>query len=427
MATAILTYKEPGLVLPLRLPVSKSIASRLMLMAALGGYDPRTLLSSGSSHLCTDLKVMLQAAGLIYSVPSDGFIELDIRDSGTAKRLLTAVLASIEGVDAILHMSERLAQRPLGPLLEMLSHYGAGTVRRHNNSLIIKGRRPAGDTSEIRVSPSVSSQVFTAIMFVGALSEKGISVLLEGMQPSSSYIEMTASLMRDCGVNALFDAAHLQMQVSPGRFILPPRSLMEPDWSAASYIYLHALLSGKELYIEGLCASGHSLQGDAACASLFSLLGVDTVVESAGVRIVPGKTHKCDRLDISLANTPDLLPALAVACAMTQTPFRFRGVSHLRHKESDRLEACRAEMAKYGITLTIGPDDLRMDNAVCPKQPREIIKTYSDHRIAMSFAQTAILFQTIEMEDPDCADKSFPGFREQMDLLGITIDKDNTR
>lgn len=422
MPIAVLTYKEPGSVLPLRLPVSKSIASRLMLMSALGGYDPQQHTSFDSAQSCTDLEVMYRAARFIHSIPADGKIDLDIQDSGTAKRLLTAVFASIDGVRAVLHMSERLAERPLTPLVEMLSFYGAGTVECKDNLLLIKGKRPVGSKQEITVSPSVSSQVFTAIMLSGALSEQGISIALESTQSSSAYIEMTASLMRDCGVGAHFDKQNLKIQVSPGHFVLPSHSLSEADWSAASYFYLYSLLSEREVYITGLRCPRQSRQGDAACASLFRSFGIDTRVDECGVRLLPNALPKLKRLDVSLADTPDLLPALAVACAMTQTPFCFSGVSHLRHKESDRLEACRAEIAKYGITLTIASDKISMETVSIPHPPVDIIKTYSDHRIAMAFAQTAIYFPGVRIENPECVAKSFPEFWKQMDLSGVKID-----
>lgn len=415
-----LTYREPEQLEPLRLPVSKSIASRLMLMASLGGGNPADLFVG--EKLCDDLQVMLKACGFIYRMPADKSIELDIKASGTAKRLLTAVFASLEGVKAELRMESVLAGRPMGSVIDILSYMCAGQVVSNSDSLSIRGVRPLGFEGTFKMPMSASSQVYTALMYAGALSEHGIKLQLSPFQVSIPYIEMTASLMRSCGVEALVDICGREVRVNPGKFTIPSVQLMERDWSAASYFYLYALLSGRDLEIEGLCTPSSSLQGDSKCAVLFERLGVYTDEGEGSLYLKPRSNDKCKCLDISLRGEPDLVPALAVACTMTGTPFCFRDIAHLRHKESNRLEALKNELKKYGIPVETGPDYIRMKEAVIPHSPAETIETYADHRIAMAFAQTSVMFEGVIINNPKCTDKSFPGFWKQMEHLGVKIE-----
>lgn len=421
MSEIRLTYREPDKTHPVRLPLSKSIAARLMVMALIGGYDPGYL-TEGHTPLCDDLQVILRASHAILALKDKpGHIDIDLRDSGTAKRLLTALCACTPGLSATLTQSTRLAQRPLGNLAVTLGILASGRIQVNDDRTIsVTGGKYLGLDLPINVDTTVSSQTCTAIMLVAPTGMFPSRLVTSPMGVSVPYIRMTAELMRKCGVTATFDPADRRVTVTPATYRRPDRSLLEADWSAASFFYLHSLLTGRQTIIEDLAMPEDSLQGDSVAARLFASLGVETHKTDNGIRLVPG-TRRATRLDISMRECPDLVPPLAVACAMTGTPFLFRNISHLRHKESDRLHSVADALALFGLTVSIGSDSISWDGSQVPHAPASPVKTCGDHRIAMAFAMTATRFQGITLDDIGCADKSFPTFREQIARLGILI------
>lgn len=401
-------------------PLSKSVAARLLVIALLGGADPAALLPPQAT-LCDDLEVMLRAVCTLKERPERAV--LNLKDSGTAKRLLTAVCASTPGLTAELQMSERLAERPIGELLKLLTIYTSARFSQPDKqTLKIIGGRFAGLDLAMNIDLSHSSQTCTALMLVAPRGSSPIQLHLSPRPASLSYVQMTAELMRRCGVEVMFDPPFTNLRVLPGKYCHPEVSMLEADWSAATFFYEYALLSGREIEIKGLCAPQTSVQGDAnATAGIFNTLGVETQVISTGVRLIPVAESQCRKLDVELRSTPDLVPALAVACAMKGIPFLLRGLSHLRYKESDRLEILRRALKSFGVEVRVGIDSLEYDGHSVAVAPTEPVAVAADHRIAMAIAQSAVLFPGLRIDNMECVNKSFPGFWTQMERLGVRM------
>lgn len=421
METTTLTYREPDGTQPVRLPLSKSIAARLMVIATLGGHDPAPLVA-GEEPLCDDLEVMLRATQTILSLKdTGGEAVIDLHDSGTAKRLLTALCACTPGLRATLRQSSRLAERPLGVKDKILSILSSGVVKvNEDDTISIKGGEYIGLDLRLNIDTTRSSQACSALMLVAPGGSSPTELCISPRGVSTPYIGMTASLMERCGATVRFDPRAYTVRVIPSSYREPDTSLLEADWSAAAFFYLWSALSGLPLEINGLKAPGESVQGDSAAARYFEALGVKTEVRDGGIRLTPGGV-RAKSLDILLRECPDLVPPLAVACAMTGTPFLFRGISHLRYKESDRLASVSEALKLFGLKVNIGADSLEWTGNQTPRLPAEPIKTCNDHRIAMSFAMTAVRFSGVRLDSLDCADKSFPAFREQIQRLGVFI------
>lgn len=422
MCEVCLTYREPGGTPSVRLPLSKSIAARLMVLAHLAGSDPGYLVE-GEDPLCDDLQVMLSGIRAIRSFcGKPGIAEIDLRDSGTAKHLLTTLCACTPGLHAVLRQSWRLTRRPYAILREALRVYSSGKVSFNPDGIInVTGGEYIGLGRPNMLDTSRSSQVCTALMLLASTGKGPTRLFLPLNGVSTPYIRMTASLMERCGLEACYDPQSLSVTVVPGPGLSPDAELMEADWSGAAFFYLFALASGIPLSLPRLKRPEDSVQGDSAAAALFAKLGVASEFTPCGTLITPGTLPPDARLDVSLRDCPDLVPPLAVACALTGVPFLFRDIAHLRLKESDRLAAISEALSLCGLKVDIGPDSLGWDGKQTLQTPSQPIGTYADHRIAMAFAMTAPRFPGIRLDDLGCADKSFPTFREQIQRLGVLI------
>ncbi len=422
MSEVCLTYREPGGTPSVRLPLSKSIAARLMVLAHLAGSDPGYLVE-GEEPLCDDLRVMLSGIRAIRRLGGQpGIAEIDLRDSGTAKHLLTTLCACTPGLHAVLRQSPRLAERPSASLAAALRIYSSGKVSFRPDGIIqVTGGEYIGLDRPNMLDTSRSSQVCTALMLLASTGNGPTRLFLPLNGVSTSYIRMTAALMECCGMEACYDPQTLSVTVVPGSCLPPATELLETDWSAAAFFYLFALASGIPLSLPRLKRPEDSVQGDSAAAAFFAKLGVASEFTPVGAVITPGSLPQDASLDVSLRDCPDLVPPLAVACALAGVPFLFRDIAHLRLKESDRLAAISEALSLCGLRVDTGPDSLSWDGRQTLHTPSQPIHTCADHRIAMAFAMIAPRFPGIRLDNLGCADKSFPAFREQIQRLGVLI------
>lgn len=420
-----LIYEAPrsGGPLDVSLPLSKSIAARLLLLGAAAGIHPDGLIPE-SENLSEDIAVMRDASAIIagaYKGESPLSAHIDLKASGTAKRLLTAWFACMPDVRVRMRQSARLSERTIAPLTEALRFIEAGRVSEtagaeQGYELSIEGQLPLRTDKCITLPGNISSQFVTALMLAAVNFPEGITLQLIPPVVSVTYIQMTARLLRSCGISALFDAQTGMVKVAGGNLRPPVPSMIEADWSSASYIYEYVSLSGQSVFIPRLTED--SCQGDSQCAALFSTLGARTTFTQTGALLSPMEvTAECFKAD--MADTPDLVPAVAVTCAMRGIPFEISGVSHLRIKESDRLEAICANLKAFGLNVTTDGDTLRWTGQDSPRRPQSALPVYDDHRIAMSFALTAICVPGVAILNPDAVNKSFPGFWTQMRKLGL--------
>lgn len=424
--TIELMFEAPrsGEPLAVSLPLSKSIAARLLLLGAAAGVHPDELVPE-SDNLSEDISVMREASGIIARAYKDEGMSarltqhIDLKASGTAKRLLTAWFACMPGMRVRMRQSVRLSQRTIAPLIDALHSIGAGRVSasaEQGNALCIEGKLPLHTDKCITLPGNISSQFVTALMLAAVRFPKGIKIQLIPPIVSAAYIAMTAHLMNVCGITTRFDTQSGIVEVTGGILRAPVPSMIEADWSSASYLYEYVSLSGQPVCIPRL--KGDSCQGDSKCAAIFHSLGVRTTFTEKGALIAPIEvTAECFKAD--MADTPDLVPAVAVTCAMRGLPFEISGVSHLRIKESDRLEAISTNLRAFGLNVKAAGDTLSWDGHGVPRQLRSPLPVYDDHRIVMSFALTAIRVPGVTLLDPDAVNKSFPGFWTQMRNLGL--------
>lgn len=389
-----------------RLPASKSISNRLLILNALA-KKPGTIRNLSESD---DTQVLLRA----LDNPSE---VIDIGHAGTAMRFLTAFLSIREG-NHKLTGSERMQNRPIKELVDALSSLGAAisyTGKEGYPPLSIKGRSLKG--GGITIDSSISSQYISALMMIGPLMQKGLKIHLQKDMVSSSYISLTSDIMLELGIPVIFSGNTIQI---PYHEIIGRDILVEADWSAASYWYAMAALSEKvELEIEGLFKE--SYQGDSILPELFAGFGVLTEYYPGGIRLK--RTERTIReLNFDFRENPDLAQTMVVLCGLLDIPFQFSGTVTLKIKETDRVLALRQEMGRLGILLDVDPDGswIRWDgkNKV-EKESSPCILTYQDHRMAMAFAPAAMKVPGLIIEDPGVVHKSYPRFWDDLESVGF--------
>lgn len=400
-----------------KLPASKSISNRAMIIYALSGG--KTLPENLSD--CDDTNVIVNA---IQNMPD----VIDIKAAGTAMRFLSAYLSVTEGTHTITG-TERMKHRPIGVLVDALRFLGAEITYLNEEGfppLKITGRKHEGGYLEI--PGSVSSQYISALLMIGPVLCKGLTLKLTGEIISRPYIDLTLWMMKEFGAEADWSDIDT-ITVKPKPYKSREYSI-ESDWSAASYWYETLALSDNyedEIKFAGLMDG--SMQGDSIARYLFSLMGVKTIFDSTKQGIPTTVTLKklerhVPRLDYDFINSPDLAQTFVVSCALMDIPFKFTGLRTLKIKETDRIEALKTEMKKLGyIIKDENGDSLVWDGERCEPATDIAIDTYEDHRMALSFAPAAIKLPGIKINDPNVVTKSYPNFWNDMRNVGFIIDE----
>ena len=403
----------------IKLPASKSISNRALVIHALcGGKIQPDNLSD-----CDDTEVIINA---LQNNP----YEINIKAAGTAMRFMTAYLSVKDGEEHVLTGTERMQHRPIGILVDALRRLGAEIQyvgQEGYPPLRIRGHRLEGGLLE--VPGHISSQYISALLLIGPMLEKGLTLRLTGDIISRPYIDLTLWTMREFGADAEW-ADFETIVVKPKPYTERPYYI-ESDWSAASYWYEMMALSRNEqdaLRLEGLMDG--SKQGDSSVRYIFSLLGVKTTFgttkEGVPTTVTLQHSGRCvPRLDYDFVNSPDLAQTFVVCCAVLNVPFHFRGLSTLKIKETDRIEALKTEMRKLGyIIRDVNDSELIWDGEMCEPSSGLGIDTYEDHRMALAFAPAALRINPLRINNPQVVSKSYPHYWEDLTQCGFHIEQD---
>ena len=400
----------------INLPASKSNSNRALIIYALSGgrHLPQNLSD------CDDTEVIIDA---LRYMPE----EINIKAAGTAMRFMTAYLSVMRGTH-VLTGTERMKHRPIGILVDALLKLGADIEYVGEEGfppLRIVGKSLDGGLLEI--PGNVSSQYISALLMIGPMLKDGLMLRLLGDVISRPYIDLTLWTMNEFGADAEWTSADT-ITVKPK----PYQSrdyFIENDWSGASYWYEIMALSDdpeSEIRLTGLMDG--SKQGDSITRYIFSLLGVKTKFESkqAGVpqTVTLKKNGRCvPRLEYDFVSCPDLAQTFVVVCAAKNIPFRFTGLSTLKIKETDRIEALKQEMRKLGYVLKdVNDSELLWDGERCEPSLEQGIDTYDDHRMALAFAPYAQKQDGLLINHPQVVTKSYPHYWEDLQHAGFGID-----
>jgi 3-phosphoshikimate 1-carboxyvinyltransferase len=403
----------------IKLPASKSISNRALIIHALSGG---AILPNNLSD-CDDTTVIIDA---LQNNPH----EINIKAAGTAMRFMTAFLSVKDGEEHVLTGTERMKHRPIGVLVDALRHLGADIKYAGEEGfppLRIKGRKLEGGLLE--VPGNISSQYISALLMIGPTLKNGLTLRLTGDVISRPYIDLTLWTMREFGADADWsDFETISVAPKPYK---ERTYFIENDWSAASYWYEMMALStheDDEIRLEGLMDG--SKQGDSSVRYIFSLLGVKSTFESRkeGVptTVTLRHTNRCvPRLEYDFVNSPDLAQTFVVCCALKNVHFHFTGLSTLKIKETDRIEAMKKEMRKLGYVIhDKNNSELIWDGERCMPEIEGGIDTYEDHRMALSFAPASLCIDGLSINNPQVVTKSYPHFWEDIKSAGFEVIND---
>lgn len=408
-------------------PGSKSITNRALVLGALAAgrstlsnvlfADDTRVMMDGLEALGFELRTQEQnhsvmVMGRAGTIPVAA-ARLECGNSGTTIRFLTAMCALGKG-EYILDGVERMRQRPIGDLAEMLKHLGVRTRFLEKSGfppiLVHADQLPGG---LLRVGAAASSQFLSAILMAAPYARHELRVDLDGPQTSWPYVELTMLMM---------DAFHVTPELirdpktqEPKTIIVPQGTYtgqsfaIEPDASNATYfLALGAIHPGATVTVRGL--GKQSRQGDVGFADVLRRMGAGVVMEKDSITVTG--PAELQGVEVDLSAMPDTAQTLAVVALFSNGRTTIHGLKTLRVKETDRLAALHAELTKLGAVVAIEGDTLRVDAPLSVK-PAEI-ETYDDHRMAMSFALAATKAPGVIIKNAECVKKTYPGYFEDL-------------
>jgi 3-phosphoshikimate 1-carboxyvinyltransferase len=433
MSTPTISYPDTLEIKPLsrppvatvRVPGSKSISNRALVLAALSdplqGSELHGLLQS------EDIEVMLAALralgfriqvdwttqtvhvrrGAFASPIPVRSADLFVGNSGTSMRFLTALVCLGNGLYKLDGIT-RMRERPIADLVEALRQLGVSIeCDLGNGAPPVTVAADGLKGGKVRIKGNISSQFLSGLLMVAPMASSDLTIEVEGTLVSKPYVAMTIEMMGRFGATVETDLEHyFYVPVLPAYRSTTLK--IEPDATAASYFFGAAAITRGNVTVAGL---GHnSVQGDMRFGVMLREMGC-TVVSQSDTAVVGGPLRG---VDVDMNDISDCVMTLAAVACFAQGPTTIRNVAHIRHKETDRLHALATELRRVGadveefaegLTITPGP----LHGAV--------IETYNDHRIAMSMALIGLVTPGIILKNPACVAKTYPRFFEDLERL----------
>ena len=408
----------------LRLPGSKSISNRTLLLAALARGTTRLegLLESDDTHVMKEalsaLGVRMEATGResahVHGVGSGhGFpvkrADIFLGNSGTSARSLAAVLALADG-HYELRGVPRMHERPIGDLVDALRPAGARVsyLGREGFPPLAIAPREAVAAPRLSIRGNVSSQFTSGVLMALPWTGAASTVAIEGELISRPYVELTLNLMERFGVKVAREGdARFSIPAGEG-YRSPGEILVEGDASSASYFLALGALGGP-VRVEGVGRA--SVQGDIHFTRVLAAMGAriefgDHWVEASG-------QAPFEPFDLDMNLIPDAAMTSAVLALFAKGPCTLRNIGSWRVKETDRIAAMATELRKFGAGVEEGPDWLRVaPPAKWPEAP-VAVDTYDDHRMAMCFSLASFGPTPVRINDPKCVAKTFPRYFDE--------------
>ena len=386
---------------------SKSISNRLLILESLFKNIQIGNLSNS------------QDTQLLKKALSENTETVDIHHAGTAMRFLTSYYSIAEGKTTVLTGSGRMKERPIKNLVTALQNLGVEIEYLENEGfppLKIKGRKIT--ETKVDVPANISSQFITSLLLIAGKLEKVLEINLVGEVTSRSYIEMTLDILKKFGIQASFVGNLIKVEpFNESNQHSVVNYEVESDWSSASYFYSFAALGRETIHLKSFYKE--STQGDSAIAKIYEeFFGIQTIFTEAEHKITlqPDPNFQFpDKIVLDMNNCPDIAQTLCVTAAALKIPFEISGLGTLRVKETDRLLALYNELQKLGTETEITDTTIQSLNF---KEPEEniSIRTYQDHRMAMSFAPFCLI-KELNIEDENVVEKSYPMFWEDLSKI----------
>ncbi len=405
-----------------RLPGSKSITNRALLLAALADGESRLIAPLHSDDTWYMASALREFGVTIEETPERSFVvagkggrfdapskPLFIGNSGTTVRFLTAAACfAPAGADVVLDGVARMRERPIRDLVGALLTLGVDTECLNGHGcppVRVQGGGMAGGRCRLR--GDVSSQFLTALLQAAPYARQDVEIEIVGELISKPYIDITQSVMASFGVS-LVNEDYQKLRVPAGQRYASRDYAVEADASNASYFLAAAAVTGGTVTLENLGTD--SIQGDIGFLDVLERMGC-TVTRGALVTLTG--PAKLSAIDADMDAIPDTAQTLAVVAAFADGPSRITNIASLRVKETDRVKAIAKELPKLGVRVEEGPGDWTITPPAHGVYTAAEIDTYEDHRMAMAFAVAGLRVPNLTINNPGCVAKTFPDFWER--------------
>lgn len=402
-------------------PPSKSYTHRALIIAALADGESRIFGQLDADDTRMTARALMQMGvridwgkDVIIVQGTGGRLKppdqpIDIADSGTSMRLLTGLALLAEG-PVTLTGSDRMKERPLGPLIETLNNAG-GTICYLEKSgcppVLIDGTLTGG---RIMIDGSVSSQFVSSLLIAAPYASEDSDIILTGDPVSVPYILMTREIMEKFGVEVLKREGpdgNSAFHVPGNTSYRSSEYTVEGDFSSASYWFALAAVTGGSVTVQGLNPA--SVQGDRQLIDILVKMGCESKITSDSITIT-GK-HPLNGITVDMSDCPDIVQTVCMVAAIAASETRITGVHHLRMKESDRIAAIADGLTALGGRVETEEDAIVITPSLLHGG---VIHPENDHRTAMSFAILGCVTGDLTILDAGCVTKSYPGFWEEL-------------
>ncbi|CAI5743214.1 unnamed protein product [Hyaloperonospora brassicae] len=427
----------------IRVPGSKSISNRVLLMAALGSGSCRI---TGLLH-SDDTQVMmnaLQKVGAKFSWENSGAVlvvkgtagkfstvadgeEIYLSNAGTAARFLTSAMTLVpheKNGTVIVTGNHRMKERPIAPLVDALRGNGCDIAYTENEGcppLAIRGTGLRGGT--VRLAAKVSSQYVSSVLISAPYAKEPLLLELEEDEPTSlPYILMTVQLMKEFGI-AVETLAPNRYRVPCGVYENPDAVSVEVDASSATYPLAFAAITGGQVTVEAL--GDTSLQGDAAFHTLLRSMGCTTTQDATSTTVTgPQDGSPLKAVEIDMETMTDAFMTAVALAAVADGTTKITGIANQRVKECNRIEVMVTELRKIGVECGELPDGIWIKGTAGKTDhlKKALIECHNDHRIAMSFAVLGSVVDNVIITDKECTEKTYPEFWDHVQMhLGLQV------
>lgn len=416
--------RAAGIDAVITVPGSKSITQRALIAAALA--DGHSVLKGPLVSEDTDYSsAALAQMGVAIEKEQDGWRihgrggsitepedDIFLGNNGTATRFLTSVAALGNG-EFIIDGAERMRERPIGPLLKALRGWGVDIESIHGTDCPPLSILASGLAGGKTVLPEgKSSQYLSSLLLVAPYAEQTAELEVVGEILSRPYVAMTLDVMSAFGIGAEAAPDFSRFTIEKGCYRAREYRI-EGDASNASYFWAAAAVTGGSVTVDNVPVP--SMQGDALLVPLLARMGCFVEQRGGGIRVSGPET--LEPISVDMGDMPDVAPTLAVVAAFADGTTEISNIAHLRIKECDRLSATAAELMKMGVAVDEFPDRLLIHGSSGSGMHGASIRTYNDHRMAMSMAVAGLRVDGVMIEDEQCVAKSFPDFWDRFEEL----------
>lgn len=414
----ILPLQEP-VDLELNIPGSKSITHRAFIMAALANGVSQI----ENSCLCSDTLMTLNALksmgvkieensfgitihgnGGHFEVSSDS---LFFGNSGTSLRFFVTLCTLADRPITIMGNSQ-MDKRPIGGLVDALLELGCEIMYLKKTGFPPLKIFPGLKGGMCNLKGNISSQYFSSILISSPFAQQPIKLQPISEIRSRPYIDITINMMDQFGIQVQREEFSHDLQVSNKKKYSAVRYIVEGDFSSASYFFAAVAICGGKIKIKGLNPS--TCQGDMIFLDILHRMGCQVRIDRDIIQLSRNSPEKLTGITIDMGNCPDIVQSLCIVASFASSASYISNISHLKHKETDRIEATASELRKIGVGVETNSQSMK----IIPKKKYNgaQINTYNDHRMAMAFSIMGLKIPNILIENPSCVEKSFPHFFE---------------